>query len=45
MEIKRFNLETDSEEEQQLGINEVRETIEHVIYYKSIKNEILKNCK
>ena len=44
--IKRaLMLETDSEEEQQLGINEVRETIEHVVYYDLIKNELLKNCK
>ncbi len=37
-------LETDSEEEQQLGINEVRETINHVVYYNSIKTELLKKC-
>ena len=44
--IKRsLMLETDSEEEQQLGINEVKETIEHVVYYESIKNELLKYCK
>jgi len=44
--IKRaLMLETDSEEEQQLGIKEVKETLEHIIYYDSIKNEILKNCK
>ena len=44
--IKRaLMLETDSEEEQQLGINEVRETIEHVVYYDLVKNELLKNCK
>lgn len=43
--IKRaLMLETDSEEEQQLGINEVRKTINHVVYYNSIKNELLKNC-
>lgn len=43
--IKRaLLLETDSEEEQQLGINEIKETIKHVIYYDSIKKEILKNC-
>ena len=41
--IKRaLLLETDIEEEQQLGINEVRKTIEHVVYYDSIKKEILK---
>lgn len=44
--IKRaLMLESSSQEEQQLGINEVRKTIEHVVYYDSIKNEILKNCK
>ena len=43
--IKRaLMLETDSEEEQQLGINEVKETIDHVMYYDSIKTELLKNC-
>ena len=43
--IKRaLMLETDSEEEQQLGINEVKETIDHVVYYDSIKTELLKNC-
>ena len=42
--IKRaLMLETDSEEEQQLGINEVRKTIEHIVYYDLIKNELLKN--
>ena len=44
--IKRaLMLETDSEEEQQLGINEVKETIAHVVYYESIKSELLKMCK
>ena len=44
--IKRaLMLETDSEEEQLLGINEVKKTIEHVVYYDSIKNELLKYCK
>lgn len=43
--IKRaLMLETSSEEEQQLGISEVNETIKHVVYYDSIKSEILKNC-
>ncbi len=36
-------LETDSEEEQQLGINEVKGTIDHIVYYDSIKTELLKN--
>ena len=44
--IKRaLMLETDSEEEQLLGIDEVKKTIEHVVYYDSIKNELLKYCK
>ena len=44
--IKRaLMLETDSEEEQQLGINEVKETIERVVYYDLVKEEILRNCK
>lgn len=44
--IKRaLMLETDSKEEQQLGINEVKETIKHIVYYDSIKNELLKNVK
>ena len=44
--IKRsLMLETDSEEEQQLGINEVKETVAHVVYYKLIKEELLKMCK
>ena len=30
-------------EEQQIGINEVKETIEHVVYYDKVKDEILKN--
>ncbi len=30
-------LEIDSEEEQQLEIDEVRKTIDHVVYYNSIK--------
>ena len=40
--IKRaLMLETNSEEEQQLGINEVKETLEHVVYYDTIKDKIL----
>lgn len=26
-----------------MGINEVKETIEHVVYYDKVKDEILKN--
>ncbi len=44
--IKRaLMLETDSQEEQKLGIREVRETMNHIIYYDSLKDGILKNCK
>ena len=44
--IKRaLMLETDSEEEKQLGINEVRETITHALYYDTIRDELLKICK
>lgn len=42
--IKRaLMLECDTAEEQQLGIREVKETVEHIIYYDKIKNDILKN--
>lgn len=44
--IKRaLMLETDSEEEQELGINEVKETIEHIVYYDLVKEKVLSNCK
>ena len=35
-------LECDNEEEQQLSISEVKETVEHIIYYDKVKDEILK---
>lgn len=42
--IKRaLRIECDTDEEQQMGISEVKETVEHIIYYNNIKNEILKN--
>lgn len=42
--IKRsLMIECDSQEEQEIGIIEVKETIEHVVYYDKVKNEILKN--
>lgn len=42
--IKRsLMIECDTKEEQQIGINEVKETIEHVIYYNKVKNDILRN--
>lgn len=40
--IKRsLMIDCDSKEEQELGINEVRETINHVVYYDKIKDDIL----
>lgn len=40
--IKRaLMIECDSEEEQQLGISEVKETIEHIVYYDKVKDDIL----
>lgn len=42
--IKRsLMIECDTEEEQTVGINEVKETIEHVVYYDMVKNDILEN--
>ena len=42
--IKRsLMIDCDTKEEQEIGMNEVKETIEHVIYYDKVKNEILKN--
>lgn len=42
--IKRaLMIDCNTEEEQKLGINQVRETIEHVVYYDKVKNEILNN--
>lgn len=42
--IKRaLMLECDTDEEQQLGISEVKETVEHIIYYDRMKNDILKS--
>ena len=38
-------IECSSEEEQQIGINEVKETIKHIVYYAKIKEEILNNIK
>lgn len=40
--IKRsLMIECDTKEEQEIGINEVKETIEHVVYYEKIKDKIL----
>lgn len=36
-------LEYDTVEEQQLGISEVKETVEHIVYYDKVKDKILKN--
>jgi tRNA A-37 threonylcarbamoyl transferase component Bud32 len=42
--IKRsLMIDCDTKEEQEIGIKEVKETIEHVIYYEKVKDEILKN--
>lgn len=42
--IKRsLMIDCDTKEEQEIGMNEVKENIEHVIYYDKVKNEILKN--
>lgn len=42
--IKRsLMIECDTVEEQQVGINEVKETIEHVVYYDKVKYDILEN--
>lgn len=38
-------IECTSEEEQNIGINEVKKTINLIIYYNKIKNDILKNIK
>ena len=44
--VKRSLLiECDTKEEQELGINQVKETIAHVIYYDSIKSPLLKDLK
>ncbi len=36
-------IECDTAEEQQLGISEVKETVEHIIYYDKMKDRILKS--
>ena len=42
--IKRsLMIDCDTKEEQEIGINEVKETVEHIIYYDEVKEEILKN--
>ena len=42
--IKRsLMIDCDNKEEQEIGINEVKETIEHVVYYDKVKDDILKN--
>lgn len=44
--IKRaLMLECDTKEEQELGINEVKVTIEHIVYYDKIKNKIISNIE
>lgn len=40
--IKRaLMIDCDTTEEQEIGINEVKETIKHVVYYDKIKNQLL----
>lgn len=42
--IKRsLMIDCDTKKEQEIGINEVKETIEHVIYYDKVKDKIMKN--
>ncbi len=42
--IKRaLMIECDTEEEHLLGISEVKETVEHIIYYDKVKDDILRN--
>jgi len=42
--IKRaLMIECDTEEEQKLGISEVKETIKHIVYYDKVKDDILSN--
>ena len=36
-------IDCDTKEEQEIGINEVKETIEQIVYYDKLKEEILKN--
>ncbi len=44
--IKRsLMIDCDTNEEQEIGLNEVKDTIEHVIYYDKMKDEILNNIK
>ena len=38
-------IECDTEEEQAIGINKVKETIEHVVYYDKVKDNILNAIK
>lgn len=38
-------IECDTKEEQEIGLNEVKETIEHVVYYDKVKNQILDTIK
>lgn len=44
--IKRsLMIDCDTEEEQSIGINEVKETIEHIVYYDRVKDDILNAIK
>ena len=44
--IKRsLMIECDTKEEQEIGIKEVEDTINHIVYYDKIKNDILNNIR
>lgn len=44
--IKRsLMIDCDTDEEQEIGLNEVKDTIEHILYYDKMKDEILNNIK
>ncbi len=42
---KSLMIDCDTKEEQEIGINEVKKTIEHIVYYGKIKNKILKKIE
>lgn len=45
-DIKRSLLiDCDTVEEQKIGMKEVKETIEHVVYYEKVKDKVLENIK
>ena len=38
-------IDCNTKEEQEIGIKEVKETIDHIVYYDKIKNNILNTIK